>query len=44
MAENVEKERKTEIQKVEYFDNKKNFLDAIKNFFIVLKGLSFGEK
>ena len=32
------------IQKLEYFVNKKTFLDEIKNIFTVFKGLSFGEK
>ena len=39
-----EKVRKTEIQKFEYLDNGKSFLDEIKIFFIVFKGLPFGEK
>ena len=34
-----EKERKTEIEKFEYLDNNKNFLDEIKNIFIVIEGL-----
>ena len=38
-----EKEGKTEIQKFEYLDNEKSFLDEIK-FFIVFEGLSFSEK
>ena len=32
------------LQKFEYLENKKSFLDEIKTFFIVFKGLSFGEK
>ena len=32
------------IQKFEYLENKKSFLDEIKTFFIVFEGLSFGEK
>ena len=28
-----EKERKTKIQKIEYLENEKNFLDEIKNIF-----------
>ena len=32
------------IQKFEYLENKKSFLDEIKNIFMVFKGLSFGEK
>ena len=33
-----------EIQKFEYLENKKSFLDEIKTSFIVFVGLSFGEK
>ena len=34
-----------EIQKLEYLENKKSFLEEIKkHFFIVFQGLSFGEK
>ena len=32
------------LQKFEYLENKESFLDEIKTFFIVFKGLSFGEK
>ena len=32
------------IQKCEYFENEKSFLDEIKTFFVVFEGLSFGEK
>ena len=32
------------IQKFEYLENEKSFLDEIKNIFIVSKGLSYGEK
>ena len=32
------------IQKFEYLENEKSFLDEIKTFFIVFKGLSFCEK
>ena len=32
------------LQKFEYLENKKSFLDDIKTFFIVFEGLSFGEK
>ena len=32
------------LQKFEYLENEKSFLDEIKTFFIVFKGLSFGEK
>ena len=34
----------TEIQKLEYLENEKGFLDEIKTFFTVFEGLSFGEK
>ena len=33
-----------EIQKIEYLENEKSFLDEIKTFFIVFEGLSFSEK
>ena len=33
-----------EIQKLEYLENEKSFLDEIKKPFIVFEGLSFGEK
>ena len=39
-----EKKGKTNIQKFEYLENEKSFLDEKKNFFIVFEGLSFGEK
>ena len=32
------------IQKFEYLENEKSFLDEIKKFFTVFDGLSFGEK
>ena len=32
------------MQKSQYLENEKNFLDEIKTFFIVFEGLSFGEK
>ena len=32
------------LQKFEYLENEKSFLDEIKTFFIVFKGLSFGDK
>ena len=32
------------LQKYEYLDNEKSFLDEIKTFFIVFEGLSFDEK
>ena len=34
---------RTKIHKFEYLKNEKRFLDEIK-FFVVFKGLSFGEK
>ena len=33
-----------EIQKFEYLENEKSFLDEIKTFFLVFEGLSFSEK
>ena len=41
---NREKEGKTKIQKFEYLENEKNFLDELKKIFIIFEGLSFGEK
>ena len=38
------KEGKMEIQKLEYLENEKSFVDEIKNIFIVFEGLPFGEK
>ena len=38
------KEWRTETQKIEHLDNKKNRLDEIKRFFIVFEGVSFGAK
>ena len=35
---------KTKILKLDYLENEKNFLDEIKTFFTVFKGLSYGEK
>ena len=32
------------LQKFEYLENEKSFLDEIKNVFVVFKGLSYGEK
>ena len=32
------------LQKSEYLENKKSFLDEIKNIFIVFEGVSFDEK
>ena len=32
------------MQKFEYLENEKSFLDEIKNIFIVFEGLSFGER
>ena len=43
MADREKKDGKTKIQKLEYLENEKNFLDEIK-IFIVFKGLSFSEK
>ena len=37
------KEGRAEIQKTEYLENEKSFLDEIKNIFIVFQGHSFGE-
>ena len=36
------KRGKAEIQKFEYLENEKSFLDEIKTFFIVFERLSFG--
>ena len=44
MADWWEKEGKTEIQKFEYLENEKSFLDEIKKFLIVFEGLSFSKK
>ena len=44
MADREKKEGKKKIQKFEYLENEKSFLDEIKTFFIVFEGLSFGEK
>ena len=45
MADREKREGKTKIQKFEYLENKKSFLDEIKKtFFIVSKELSLGEK
>ena len=38
MAEGEKKDRKTEIQKLEYLENEKSSLDEIKNIFQFLKG------
>ena len=32
------------LQKFEYLENEKSFLDEIKTFFMVFEGLPFGEK
>ena len=37
-------EGKMEIQKFEYLESEKSFLDEIKTFFIAFEELSFGEK
>ena len=39
-----EKKGRTEIQKIEFLEDEKSFLNEIKSFFIVSEGLSFGEK
>ena len=39
-----EKRGEDKNQKLKYLKNEKSFLDEIKNFFIVFKGLSFSEK
>ena len=39
-----EKKGKTKIQKPEYLENEKSFLDEIKNIFHIFEGLSFGDK
>ena len=44
MPDREKKEGKIEIQKFEYLENEKSFLDDIKNIFHIFKGLSFGEK
>ena len=45
MADREKREGKTKIQKFEYLENKKSFLDEIKKtFFIVFEWLSLGEK
>ena len=45
MADKEKREGKTKIQKFEYLEKKKSFLDEIKKaFFIVFEWLSFGEK
>ena len=41
---NRKKKGKIEIQKFEYLENEKSFLDETKAFFIITWGLSFGEK
>ena len=44
MADSEKERGKTEIQKFEYLENKKSFLDEIKTFSVVFDGLSFGQK
>ena len=44
MADKEKKRGRQEYKKIEYLENKKSFLDEIKNIFIVFEGLSFGEK
>ena len=43
VSEKCGKKRK-KLQKFEYLENEKSFFDEIKILFIVLEGLSFGEK
>ena len=45
MVDRRKKERKREIPKFEYLQNKKSFLGEIKSsYFIIFHGLSFDEK
>ena len=44
MANREKKEEKTEIQKFEYLENEKSFLDEIKTICHIICMLSFGEK
>ena len=44
MDDREKKRRRQKENKIEYIENEKSFLDEIKTFFIVFKGLSFGEK
>ena len=44
MADREKKRGRTEIQKSEYLENEKSFLDEIKNIFHSFEGLSFGGK
>ena len=32
------------LQKIEYLEKKRSFIDELKNIFMVFEGLSFGEK
>ena len=43
MADREKKKAKTEIEKFEYLENEKPFLDEMKTFFTVFEGLSFGK-
>ena len=43
MADREKREEK-KIQKFEYLENERSFLDERKTFFKVFEGLSFGEK
>ena len=44
MADREKKKGEAEVQKLEYLENEKIFLDEIKNIFHVFEGLSFSEK
>ena len=44
MDDREKKRRRQKENKIEYIENEKSFLDEIKTFFIVFKGLSFDEK
>ena len=44
MADREKKRGRTEIQKSEYLENEKSFLDEIKNIFHSFEELSFGGK
>ena len=44
MTDREKKEGKTNIQKIEYLENEKRFLDEMKNIFRVFEGLSYDEK
>ena len=44
MAEQVEKKGRTEIQKIDYLENKESFLNEIKSIFQFLKGYHLVKK